>query len=150
MTSDDRTGSAVADAIWSDALLAAALFAVDPAGCGLVLRAGAGPVRDQWLAHLRALMSPDQTIRRLPLNIADDRLLGGLDLAATLSAGRPVAAKGLLAESHGGILIVSMAERLERGRAARIASVHDSGEVSRRARWPCNAHTGTLWHDRLR
>ena len=36
-------------------------------------------------------------LQRLPLHAADDRLLGGLDLSATLQAGRPVAERGLLA-----------------------------------------------------
>jgi hypothetical protein len=33
----------------------------------------------------------------MPLHIGDERLLGGLDLTATLQAGRPVAQRGLLA-----------------------------------------------------
>ncbi|RZU02843.1 magnesium chelatase subunit D [Rivibacter subsaxonicus] len=115
---------------WSDALSAAAILAIDPVGCGgAVLRAGAGPVRDQWLASLRALLPADVAWRRLPLNTADERLLGGLDLAATLRAGRPVAQRGLLAEVDGGILVAAMAERLEAGTAARIAAAMDRGEV---------------------
>ena len=39
------------------------------------------------------------------------RLLGGLDLAATLHAGRPVAERGMLAEANGGIVLLAMAER---------------------------------------
>ena len=35
---------------WADATLAAALFAVDPAGTGALVRAPAGSVRDSWLA----------------------------------------------------------------------------------------------------
>ena len=87
---------------WQDAALAGLLFAIDPAGTGVALRAGAGPVRDQWLAALRALMA-GQPWRRLPLHIRDERLLGGLDLAATLQAGRAVAQRGVLADSHGGV-----------------------------------------------
>jgi magnesium chelatase subunit D len=112
---------------WDDALLAAALFAVDPAGSGVVLQAPAGPVRDTWLARLNRLLPAAP--RRLPLTIRDDRLLGGLDLAATLQAGRPVAQRGLLAESDGGVVLVAMAERLPPATAARIAAVMDRGEV---------------------
>jgi magnesium chelatase subunit D len=69
-------------------------------------------------------------VRKLPPGIADGRLLGGLDLAATLRAGRPVAERGLLAEANGGIVLVPMAERLAPGLAARLAAVLDRGEVA--------------------
>ena len=113
---------------WQDAALAGLLFAIDPAGTGVALRAGAGPVRDQWLVALRALMA-GQPWRRLPLHIRDERLLGGLDLAATLQAGRAVAQRGVLADSHGGVLVLAMAERLEPSTVARLAGVMDRGEV---------------------
>lgn len=109
---------------WRDAGWAAALFAVDPTGTGVALRALAGPVRVRWLALLRRLM-PDDPLRTVPLNIPDARLLGGLDLAATLGAGRPVAARGLLAEADGGAVLLAMAERLSAGVAARIAAAMD-------------------------
>ncbi|MCX7071535.1 MAG: magnesium chelatase subunit D [Gammaproteobacteria bacterium] len=113
-----------------DALSAAALFAVDPQALGgVAIRALAGPVRDQWLALLRGWLPPGQPWRRVPLNIADGRLLGGLDLSATLSAGRPIAERGLLAESHGGVLLLAMAERLSAGTIARLAAVLDDGEL---------------------
>lgn len=71
--------------VWSDAVLAAQLFAVDPAGTGGVLvRSRAGPVRDRWLALMRASLSPATAIHHVPLHIGDGRLLGGLDLSATL------------------------------------------------------------------
>ncbi len=128
----DATAQSDADAsaeAWADAVLALLLFAVDPAGTGVALRAAAGPVRDRWLALLRSQLG-SQPLRRLPLHIRDERLLGGLDLAATLQAGRPVALRGLLADSDGGVLLVAMAERLEPGTAARLAAVMDRGVVA--------------------
>jgi magnesium chelatase subunit D len=68
-------------------------------------------------------------VRRLPLHAGDDRLLGGLDLAATLQAGRPIAQKGLLAEADGGIVLLAMAERLEPGTAARLRAAMDDAAV---------------------
>ncbi len=116
---------------WADAIRAAALLAIDPVGLGgAALRAPPGPVRDEWLAQLRALLPPATPWRRLPLGIADSRLLGGLDLAATLQAGRPVAERGLLAEADGGLLLLAMAERLAPGTAARLAAALDTGEVA--------------------
>ena len=85
---------------WSDAVTAAQLFAVDPIGIGGVLvRSRAGPARERWMAMLRAAFPRSGPLKHLPLHIADGRLLGGLDLNATLLAGRPVAERGLLAEA---------------------------------------------------
>ena len=117
-------------AIWSDAVTAAALFAVDPAGCGGVLiRAGAGPVRDRWLDVLRQVLTPGPPFRKLPTGISDGRLLGGIDLAATLQAGHAVLERGLLAEVDGGVLLAVMAERLAPSTVAHLNAVIDSGEV---------------------
>jgi magnesium chelatase subunit D len=115
---------------WAQASLAAALFAIDFEGGGVALRAGAGPVRDAWLALLARLLPEERRIRRVPLGIGDDRLLGGLDLSATLRAGRPVVAAGLLAQADGAVLALAMAERLEPATAARIAGAMDRGEVA--------------------
>ena len=86
----------------SDATLAAALFAIDPVGTGgVVLRSGWGPARDDWFARLQAMLPKAVPVRRVPPNVTDDRLLGGLDLAATLQAQRPIVERGLLAEADG-------------------------------------------------
>jgi magnesium chelatase subunit D len=115
---------------WSLALRVAQLAAADPHGCGgVVVRAGAGPVRDLWLDRLHGCLEPGRRLHRMPVGIADERLLGGIDLAATLGAGRPVAQAGLLAEADGGFLVVPMAERLTPGTAARLAAALDTGRV---------------------
>jgi magnesium chelatase subunit D len=120
------TGSADAHTL----RLAAALLAVDPQGLGGVrVAAPAGPARDAWLACLQAWRERDSAWRRLPPQAGDDRLLGGLDLPATLAAGRPVLQPGLLAECDGGFVIVPMAERLPAGTAAVLASVLDNGQL---------------------
>jgi magnesium chelatase subunit D len=110
--------------------LAAALMAADPLGLGGVrVVAQAGPVRDAWLGWLQAWREAGCAWRRLPPQAGVDRLLGGLDLAATLAAGRPVLQPGLLAESDGGFVLVPMAERLPAGTAAELAAVLDAGQV---------------------
>jgi magnesium chelatase subunit D len=115
---------------WSDALLAARLFAVDPAGLGgIVLRAGPGPVRDLWNDYLRGLLPAGTPVKRMPITIEDDRLLGGVDLAATLRLGKPVVQSGILIEADGGIVQIPMAERLATSVGARIAAVLDRREV---------------------
>lgn len=117
-------------AAWSDALRAACLFATDPAGYGGVnLRAHAGPVREEWLRVLRGMLPSGTAFRRVPVHVTEARLLGGLDLAATLGRGRPVAERGLLAEADGGVLLLSSAERAERGSVAHLTAALDSGAV---------------------
>lgn len=137
------SGPPATDPAWADAVWAATLLAVDAPGLGgVALRASAGPVRDHWTGLLRALLDPQQPWRRMPAHIGDERLLGGLDLTATLQAGRPVAQRGLLAECDGGLLLLPMAERLGAATAARLAQVLDRGEtgVEREGiaqAWPC-------------
>jgi magnesium chelatase subunit D len=113
---------------WTDATLVARAIVVDPT-CGVVVKAGAGPVRDQWLALVRRLLPQTMPWRRVPLHATDARLLGGLDFAATLAAGRPIAERGLLAEADGGMLMLTMAERMTGSAAARFAAVLDHGAV---------------------
>ena len=114
---------------WELAMRVAVLFAIDPAGLGGVrVRAHAGPVRDAWLAMLKAFMGERAWIR-VPQSVTDERLLGGLDLPATLSAGRPISQSGLLATVDGGVLVLSMAERISRATAARITQAMDNAQV---------------------
>ena len=116
---------------WGDALLAAILFAVDPRGTGgISVRALAGPVRERWLQTLLAGLPPDAPVRRVPLHIGEDRLLGGLDLVPTLQAGRPVVQRGVLATADGGIVLLAMAERLSPTTAALIGAALDRGAVA--------------------
>jgi len=113
---------------WADALSAAALLAVDSDGLkGAILRGMPGPARDAWLAALTAMLPADAPMRRAPAHIDDERLLGGLDLAATLASGRPVASRGLLSESDGGVVVLAMAERCSSATGARIAMALDAG-----------------------
>ncbi|MEY3296258.1 MAG: hypothetical protein RLZZ451_2306, partial [Pseudomonadota bacterium] len=121
---DDRESASEALA------LAAALLAVDPAGLGGARLMGpAGPVRDGWLEALRQLLPAGTPWRRLPQHAQEDRLAGGLDLQATLAAGRPVLQQGLLSAADGGIVVAAMAERLAAGTAAQVAAALDHGRV---------------------
>jgi magnesium chelatase subunit D len=123
-------GEGAGMARWADAVAAAAIFCVDPAGIGGVrLRCGAGALRDSWFTHLRSFLVAGTALRRVPGSVDDGRLLGGIDLAATLRAGRPVAEKGLLAQSDGAVLVVPMAERMRPVTAALMAAVIDEGAL---------------------
>lgn len=102
------------------------LLAVDPVGLGgAVLRGGAGGWSSGWTAAFVSRMPEPHRVRRVPAGIAEERLTGGLDLAATLLMGRPVLEPGLCALADGAALVVPMAERLTGGAAALLAQVLD-------------------------
>ncbi|MBV0914130.1 magnesium chelatase subunit D [Anianabacter salinae] len=108
---------------WARARLALALLCVDPVGLtGLWLRARSGPVRDTFLEGLGALPLPR---RKLHPGIGDDALFGGVDLAATLSAGDIRRTRGLLDTPSA--LILTMAERATPALGARLAQALDGG-----------------------
>ncbi len=114
---------------WERAKLAADAFALDWLGSGVVLRSAPGPARDAWLQRLRAALPQDVPMRRIPGSISDDRLAGGLDVAATIRTGRPVAEPGVLALADGGVLVLAMAERASSRVAARLAAALDSDRL---------------------
>jgi len=127
----ESPAGAPAAARWADALAAAHLFALDPHGLGgICVRAPAGPVRERWQACLAAALAARAPSRRLPLHAAEARLLGGLDLAATLGAGKPVAEKGILAQTDGGVLTVAMAERISPATTAHLTQALDRGVIA--------------------
>ncbi|MBV6658676.1 MAG: magnesium chelatase subunit D [Devosiaceae bacterium] len=112
--------------MWRDATLAIACVAVDPALVGgIAIRAHAGPVRDRLMALLNTLAGDDLPRRKVPPHCGDDRLIGGLDLPATLNAGRPVLQRGLIAEADGGLVVLPMAERADSLAITRLCSALD-------------------------
>jgi magnesium chelatase subunit D len=114
---------------WGQADLAIALLALMPERLKGAVFDGAAPelaglLQDRLVGYLPG----EARLHRMPVSITDDRMMGGLDLAATLAAGRPVAETGLLVRAHDGVLIVPMAERLPGRAAAQLARVIDTGE----------------------
>jgi magnesium chelatase subunit D len=110
----------------ADAVLAARLFALAPRVFkGMTLR-GASPAREALVVALGDALP----LRRLPGHVDDERLLGGIDLAASLSAGRPIRQIGLIEESTGGALIAGMAERMDASIAGRLAQALDDGQTA--------------------
>ncbi|MBT3070280.1 magnesium chelatase subunit D [Rhodomicrobium sp. Az07] len=123
-------GEAEERSLWEEAVMAASLFAVDPVGLGgIAVASKYGPVRDSWMDFLRSIVPGWAPFRKLPLYAADERLFGGLDLAATLAHGKPVAERGLLAEMDRGFLVIPSAERMESGLASRLGLVIDAHAV---------------------
>lgn len=115
---------------WQRATLAAAVFAVDPHALGGInVRSAPGPIRDLWLEELALLLDP-RKLRRIPLHVSEARLLGGIDLAATLQHGALHSEQGLLAQCDGHVALLAMAERAERRVVAHLCTALDSGAIS--------------------
>jgi magnesium chelatase subunit D len=115
---------------WFDAQTTAALLAIDPHGLGgICVKSQFGPIRDAWFAFLTTQIAPGAHFQKIPLQIQDEQLLGGLDLEATLQYGKPAYSTGLLAKSHGGFIVLPMAERISPHTIAHILQVVDRGEV---------------------
>ncbi|MEM6485411.1 MAG: magnesium chelatase subunit D [Pseudomonadota bacterium] len=109
MSAENNAGGAER---WTDTELAAACLAVaGHALGGLRLRARPGPVRDLWIEQFRALLSRDTPWRKIPAHCSEARLMGGLDLTATLRTGKPIAEEGILGAAHRGMVVLPMAER---------------------------------------
>lgn len=105
----------------SEAALACALLALDPAGLkGAIVKGDAAA----FLSALRQLSG--RRSQRVPPHIGIDRLAGSLDVAATLNSGAPVHDHGLLAEADG-LLLLTSAERLPPDKAALVAAAMDQG-----------------------
>lgn len=109
--------------------LAAAVLAVDPVGLGgAVVRGDSYASLAAWAAAMLALLPAGTAVRRVPPGTAEERLCGGLDLAATLATGRPVAERGIVAAADGGVVVIPSAERLDAALAGRLVAVLDEGE----------------------
>lgn len=127
---DSPVSDADAPTAWETGLAALRLFCVAPHALGGVrVRARPGSAREEWLVMLSALLPKETVVRRIPAAIPPGRLLGGLDLSATLALGKPVAERGVLEETTGGVLVLAMAERVEPATAATLSQALDRGRV---------------------
>ena len=112
------------------AATAAACLAVAPHALGGAhVRAGSQGALAEWLRAVQGLLEQGAPFRRVPAGVTDDRLLGGLDLTATLASGRVVAERGVLADADGGLVIVPMAERASAALVSRLSQALDTSEV---------------------
>jgi magnesium chelatase subunit D len=118
------------DAQWAELARAIAILAVDPRSVGgVILRGRPGPARDRVLAWLQGALPSGTPWVRMPPHITEDRLVGGLALADTLRAGRPVIEPGILARADRGLLVCAMAERMSSTVASVLATALDRGEI---------------------
>ncbi len=104
-------------------------LAVDPSLAGVALAAPVGAGKSTLARAFAALLPDDAPFVELPLNVTEDRLIGGLDLEATLARGERVVEAGLLARAHGGVLYIDGLNLLDPGVAAHIMDAMARGVV---------------------
>ena len=127
---------------WANALQALALF-VAAAGTWWHCRSRwRGSGTGQMAEASGEAFRRDTVASAIPCSVRDGRLLGGLDLAATLRAA-PVEQKGLLAEADGGVVILAMAERLDAGTSAELM-LPSMRRCDAAAGWPVEQTAGPV------
>ncbi len=113
-----------------DVALAAMLLAVDGVGLGgVVLDHPMHEASRRFVEALHAMLPADAPLRRVPIGVTNDRLIGGVDLGATLSAGRLIAERGVLAAADGGMVVLPMAERATLTVRTTLCEVLDHGAL---------------------
>jgi magnesium chelatase subunit D len=119
---------------WAQAELVAALVAIDPWSIGgAVVKTRRGPVHDIWIDSLTTLMADRGPVVPVPVSTGAERLLGEIDVSATLAAGRMVEAQGLLARADQGALLIPNTGPFEPPFASALAGMLDRGEAPRAA-----------------
>ena len=125
--SANASASTPANAL-ADASLVASLLAIDGTGFGgVVLDHPMHDTARRFVDALHALLPVGAPQRRVPIGVSADRLIGGVDLAATLSLGRLVSERGVLAAADGGLVVLPMAERASLSVRTTVCNVLDSG-----------------------
>ncbi len=105
------------------------LLAVDSELGGVVIPSAVGSGKST-LARAFADILPEGTpFVELPLNVTEDRLIGGVDLEATLASGVRVVQHGVLSKAHGGVLYVDSLSLLDSSAVSHIMDAISRGEV---------------------
>jgi magnesium chelatase subunit D len=121
---------AFADVVGLDtAKQALLLLAVNPALRGVCMAATVGSGKSTLARAFAALLPQGTPFVELPVNATEDRLIGGLDLEATLATGQRVIEPGLLARADGGVLYADGLNLLDASVMAALMDTAATGAV---------------------
>uniref|UniRef100_Q3AQ52 Mg-protoporphyrin IX chelatase n=1 Tax=Chlorobium chlorochromatii (strain CaD3) TaxID=340177 RepID=Q3AQ52_CHLCH len=105
------------------------LLAVDPELGGVVIPSAVGSGKSTLARAFADILLPGTPFVELPLNVTEDRLIGGVDLEATLASGQRVVQHGVLSKAHGGVLYVDSLSLLDSSAVSHIMDAMSRGEV---------------------
>lgn len=108
--------------------LALTLLAISPRIGGVLIRGEKGTAKSTAARSLARLL-PSGQLRTLALGATADRVLGGLDLEATLATGEPQLQPGLLAGCNGGIVYIDEVNLLDEHLTGLVLDAAASGVV---------------------
>ncbi|TCD47114.1 magnesium chelatase ATPase subunit D [Chlorobium sp. N1] len=105
------------------------LLAVDPALGGVVIPSAVGSGKSTLARAFAGILPEGTPFVELPLNVTEDRLIGGVDLEATLSSGQRVVQHGVLTKANGGVLYVDSLSLLDSSAVSHIMDAMSRGKV---------------------
>ena len=105
------------------------LLAVDPALGGVVIPSAVGSGKSTLARAFSGILPEGTPFVELPLNVTEDRLIGGVDLEATLATGVRVVQHGVLSKAHKGVLYVDSLSLLDSSAVSHIMDAMSRGAV---------------------
>ncbi|NTW51835.1 MAG: magnesium chelatase ATPase subunit D [Chlorobiaceae bacterium] len=105
------------------------LLAVDPSLGGVVIPSAVGSGKSTLARAFAGILPEETPFVELPLNVTEDRLIGGVDLEATLASGQRVVQHGVLSKAHKGVLYVDSLSLLDSSAVSHIMDAMSRGLV---------------------
>jgi magnesium chelatase subunit D len=110
------------------------LLAIDPRLKGVLFSSPSGSANNALARSFGAVFSTAGNcggqraipVIKIPLNVTEDRLLGGADFERALANGKPALSPGLLAQANGGLMIVDDINLLDAAMRVLLAAALDS------------------------
>jgi magnesium chelatase subunit D len=105
------------------------LLAVDESLKGILIATGSGAIAGPLVNSLRPVWPAHPPVVNVPVNVSEDRLLGGVDFERAVAGGRAVLSDGLLASADSGLLVIDSVNLLDAAIASFIAEALDAEVV---------------------
>jgi magnesium chelatase subunit D len=104
-------------------------LAVDTSLGGIIITASVGSGKSSLARAFSGVLPEGTPFVDLPLNVTEDRLIGGLDLEAAIATGERVIEHGLLSRAHKGVLYVDSLSLLEATATSHVMDAMSRGAV---------------------